>query len=261
MTDKGLGTWRNPPLVYVVAELVISPHYGIPGAIADLQSALRPTYPRTVEGAEIAIDSPGSPPQKLWRFVASDEGRGVQVTTKTISLHATAYIDSKDFLSRWSAVLKSVGKSQLEPFVERAGLRYIDLIVPSDQRICTDYLAPGLHGISAPETGSIESVLWASMLRFGDTVVNVRIAAPAAQGNVLPPNFNAVPLKKPRLLVAAESRSQAGGGVGFVDTDCIRQVSEPFNAERIAGLYSEMQSKASSVFRATISDFAEKEWQ
>ena len=38
MTDGSLGTWRHPPLAYVVAELAISPHYTLKAALPALQA-------------------------------------------------------------------------------------------------------------------------------------------------------------------------------------------------------------------------------
>ena len=53
MTTTTLGTWRKPPLAYVVAELVISPYYSMAAKVPGLQDWLRSTFPKTVEGQEL----------------------------------------------------------------------------------------------------------------------------------------------------------------------------------------------------------------
>ena len=55
MTATALGTWRRPPLVYVVAELVISPYYSMAAKVPSLQDRLRSSFPRTIEAKEIIV--------------------------------------------------------------------------------------------------------------------------------------------------------------------------------------------------------------
>src|SRR5439155_26496992 len=102
MNSATLGTWRNPPLVYVVAELVISPYYSMTNAVPGLQNRLRGTYPRTVEAQEVVVEANKPVAQPLWQLMSTDQGYGLQLGTRTISLHATSYLHSKDFLSRWA---------------------------------------------------------------------------------------------------------------------------------------------------------------
>ena len=56
MTNTALGTWRRPPLAYVVAELVISPYYSMAAKVPGLQDRLRSAFPRTIEANELVID-------------------------------------------------------------------------------------------------------------------------------------------------------------------------------------------------------------
>ena len=134
MTTTALGTWRRPPLVYVVAELVISPYYSMASKVPGLQDSLRSAFPRTLEAKELVVDGAKPSAQPLWQLVSADQKHGVQLGTRAISLHATSYAQSSDFLSRWAEVLDAIQNANLGAFVERAGLRYIDLIVPSEGR-------------------------------------------------------------------------------------------------------------------------------
>src|SRR5450755_1952222 len=140
MTATALGTWRKPPLAYVVAELVISPYYSMGAKVAGLQDQLRSVYPKTVEAKEIVVDGGKPSAQSLWQLVSADQKYGVQLGTRAISLHATSYLHSIDFLTRWAEVLDAIHAADLGAFVERAGLRYIDLIVPEGDRAPEDYL-------------------------------------------------------------------------------------------------------------------------
>jgi uncharacterized protein (TIGR04255 family) len=259
MTTNALGTWRRPPLVYVVAELVISPYYSMAAKIPGLQDRLRTSFPRTIEAKEFIVDGAKPSAQPLWQLTSVDQKHGVQLSTRSISLHATSYAQSSDFLGRWAEVLDAVQTAELGAFVERAGLRYIDLIVPAEGRSPADYLASGLKGIE-PEGARSTGSMWASAFQFDGSLVNLRAAAPAPQGLLLPPDFNALPLNKPAVMLEAEKRLKAEAPIGFVDTDCVKDISKVFDAGDLLGTYAEMQKLTSRTFMAALSDIARKEW-
>jgi hypothetical protein len=58
--------------------------------------------------------------------------------------------------------------------------------------------------------------MWAAAFPFGGNTVNLRTAAPAPRGLLLPPDFNALPLHKPRVMLDAEVRLNDNGEIGFV---------------------------------------------
>lgn len=259
MTNTALGTWRRPPLVYVVAELVISPYYSMAAKVPGLQDHLRASFPRTIEAKELIVDGAKPSAQPLWQLMSVDKKHGVQLGTRSISLHATSYAQSSDFLGRWAEVLDAIQVAELSAFVERAGLRYIDLVVPAEGRSPADYLAPGLKGIE-PEGARLTGSMWASAFQFAGGVVNLRAAAPAPQGLLLPPDFNALPLNKPAVMLDAEKRLKDEETIGFVDTDCLKDIGKVFDAGELLGAYTEMQKLASKTFKAALSDIAKEEW-
>jgi uncharacterized protein (TIGR04255 family) len=259
MTTTTLGTWRKPPLAYVVAELVISPYYSMAAKVPGLQDRLRSTFPKTVEGQELIVDGAKPSAQPVWQLFSADQKHGVQLGTRSISLHATSYINSADLMTRWADVLDAIHQADLGAFIERAGLRYVDLIVPNGDRSPADYLAQQLQGINldgAKLTGS----LWAAAFLFDGSTVNLRAGAPAPAGMLLPPNFNAMPLHKPQVMVDGEKRIKEEKAIGFIDTDCLREVNQIFDAAQLVGIYADMQKLTSRTFKAALSAMANKEW-
>ena len=259
MTTTTLGTWRNPPLAYVVAELVISPYYSMASAVPALQDKLRQAYPRTVEAQELVVDGAKPSAQPLWRMLSASQMHGLQLGTRALSLHATSYLDSGDFLGRWAEVLDVIGQAQLGAFVERAGLRYVDLVVPSEGRSPAAYLEQHLQGVT-PDGALATGSMWAAGFQFDGCVVNLRAAAPAPKGLLLPPDFNALPLNKPRIMLAGEERLKDNQPVGFIDTDCVKDIQRVFDASELAAIYSEMQKLTSRTFKAAMSPLAKAEW-
>ena len=260
MNTTTLGTWRNPPLAYVVAEIIISPYYSMSNAVPGLQDRLRRAYPRTVEAQEILLEGSKPPSaQPLWQLISADQRHAVQFGTRAISLHVTNYLHFEDFLNRWAEVLDAVGEADLDAFVERSGLRYVDLVVPSEGRVPSDYVEQHLQGVTpdgAVSTGS----LWASAFQMEDAIVNLRVAAPSPKGMVLPPNFNAISLEKPKVMQDAEIRMKDQHPIGFIDTDCIKDIQSIFDAEKLATVFDDMQTLTSRTFKAAISPLAKEEW-
>lgn len=259
MTATALGTWNRPPLAYVVAELVISPYYSMAAKVPGLQDRLRASFPRTLEAKEVILDGTKPSAQTIWQLMSVDQRHGVQLGTRSISLHATSYMQSSDFLSRWAEVLDAIQSAELGTFVERAGLRYVDLIVPAEGRSPADYLAPGLKGIE-PEGARSTGSMWASAFQFDGSLVNLRAAAPSPRGLLLPPDFNALPLSKPAIMLEAENRLKAEATIGFVDTDCLKDIGKVFDAGELLGAFTEMQKLTSMTFKAALSDIAVEEW-
>jgi len=259
MTIAALGTWRHPPLVYVVAELVISPYYSMTSKLPDLQDRLRKSFPRTIESNELIVDGNKPTTQTMWQLMSTDRTHGVQIGTRVISLHATSYAQSSEFLNRWAEILDAVQAAELEAFVERAGLRYIDLIVPSEGKTPVDYLAEKLQGITL-DGGQSTGSMWAAAFQFDGSILNLRTAAPAPHGMLLPPDFNALPLAMPEVMVAANRRLKSELTTGYIDTDCLREIGRIFDASELVGIYSDMQKLTSKTFQAALSKIALQEW-
>ena len=259
MNTAALGTWRNPPLAYVVAELVVSPYYSMGNAIPGLQDKLRNTYPRTVEAQELLIENNKPSTQPLWRLLSGDQKHGVQLGTRAVSLHATSYLHSGDFLTRWSEILDAIATAKLGAFVERVGLRYVDIIVPAEERAPADYLEERLQGVT-PEGAAVTGSMWAAGFLYDGCVVNLRTAAPAPKGLLLPPDFNALPLNKPRVMLEAEARVKDDKPIGFIDTDCVKEIQRVFSAAELVDVYTGMQKLTSRAFKAVLSPVGKEKW-
>ena len=262
MAAKALGTWENPPLAYVVAELIIAKNPTLEREIPAIQETLRDAYPRPEEVDERTIGPTGAlEVQKGWQSLAADSMRGIRLSSRTVSLHATSYVDFADFLQRWQTVLEAVESAGVKIFVERAGLRYVDLIVPGADRKCQDYVAGGLRGMKAPQGSVVDNNLWATSFTLGECSMNARIGAPAPQHVVLPPNFRALPLEKPEIMFKAEHHIREGKPIGFVDTDCVCRVAKWFSAAEAVILYRTLHDNVSLTFKSVLSELAEEEWR
>jgi uncharacterized protein (TIGR04255 family) len=273
-TPPPMGRWRNPLLAYVVAELAIAPHYGLAAKIAAIQDGLRGAFPRTVEATEVVLavagalpqGTPGSPgvsgvpAQPFWQLLDATQSRGVLITYRAIALHATAYEDSTDFLRRWAEVLAVIDAAKAEPFVERIGLRYIDLIVPSGQADPADYLVSSIRGIDPPEGAEVQTRSWGLHYVRDGVTVQVRTTTPAPVGLLLPPVLNTLPLQLPPVAIEAQARIANRQTIGWVDTDVSTPVQKSLNTEDISASFERLRQAVSVTFRSLLSDHAKDEW-
>jgi hypothetical protein len=131
--------------------------------------------------------------------------------------------------------------------------------VPSDGHAPGDYLVNSLQGI-VPEGAQCIGSMWAAVFQFDGSIVNLRAGAPSPQGILLPPDFSALPLAKPAVMMQAEARLKANQPIGFADTDCIREIGQVFGADALLAHYKSMQKLTSTTFKAVMSSLVQKEW-
>jgi uncharacterized protein (TIGR04255 family) len=264
MTELTLGTYRNPPLAYVVAEVTIAAHYGVGKSLASIQDRLRSIYPRTIEevGVELTVSPSATPaptPLQMWRLLSADQQRGLSISSRGFSLHSTRYSNFEEFSAAWDLILQVMGETIDDAFVERIGLRYVDFIVPSEDHAPYEYLAN--YNVVAPSKGAkIESHFWASAFLFDNALVNARIGAPSPPGMLLPPNITIVQLEKPAIWHRAEAQLATGKQIGFIDTDCSRRISAVYDAEKLSQAFRELKTHVSATFNGLMSELARKEW-
>jgi uncharacterized protein (TIGR04255 family) len=267
-----LGSWRNAPLIYVVAELSIAPHYGLAEKIPALQKELRSEYPRTVELSQISISpflggaaglgQPNATPtaQPAWQLISSDNTSGIAINYRAIGLHATTYSNSTDFLIRWDRVLKAVEAAHLDVYVERAGLRYIDLIVPAEGHEPGEYLEANMLGPTLPGGSKVHHRMWSTAFSINEIAIQAHAFAPAPQGVLLPPTLAAIGLQMPAVLTAAQGLAQSGRSTGWIDTDVSRDVKQSFDSQMIGTAYRDLHKALSGTFKSFLSPRATEEW-
>lgn len=255
-----LGTWRKPPLAYVVAELAISAHYSIGDIIPGLQKKLLKIYPKTIEGHELMFEQGGPTQQPSWQLISATQMHGIYISPRSISLHATNYLNSNDFLERWAGVLDALESAKLTAYVERAGLRYLDLIVPDEDRSPLEYVIKSIQGVTIEGAISM-GALWQGAFLFDGCQTNMRVAAPSPRELFLPPGFRRLSLKDSQIMIDADKRQKEGKATGFIDTDCVKRIEQNFNARDLVSYYSEMHKLVSKTFHSILSPLAKEEWK
>lgn len=264
-----LGTWSNAPLAYVLAEVRTELISNIKDYQPKIGGRFREEYPvqRTLHAAKlIATESqlvvePGNDSATAWEFATPDNRIAVILRSNGVVLHATAYIDSKDFMSRLQRVISLVAKEVPSLYVNRLGLRYIDFILPKNNEVPEDYVDRRLNpdlGLSSKLGGSVAATSLAIYPVEGGSLTFRYIRGSGKPE--LPPDLKNINLNPSGLMESQpipESMITA-----ILDTDCIYTCSPvKLEAKRVLEQFVLMHKDVSRAFQTAITDHARKVWE
>lgn len=264
MPNTPMGSWRNPPLAYVVAEVKLSPFYKLESHVGDFQAAVRDRFPRTKEGNVVRFEVQGNAPivqhEKVWRFFSENQRLGIDVSPRTLGLHATEYEDFPVFAEQLAFILNSAERTIPGMFVDSLGLRFIDYLLPKPGESSLDYLVESVRGFLPPRAHRIREAYWIANFEFEKGTVSLRIIPMLAAGQAHPPNFGPIEVAPAQTQLEAIRRVQSNEQVGCIDTDRLMPVEKKFHAPELIGLFNAMHDDAFETFKATMSKKAESEW-
>ena len=267
MEGNKLGHWKNAPLAYVVADVAISPYMTIAKRVPEFQDRLRATFPQTVESVVLRLDAPQAQgaiapaltPEQNWQFISTPPKMGVSLSSRSISFHATTYTNYQDFESKLKVVLTAFGDTVPNAFVNRIGLRYIDLIVPSRGKSVRAYLDQGLHGFKPPGAISESQTVVATSHRFDQGAMNISLYVKLPSGSNFPSNISVLPLAPANIVVRSDPKTRIE--LGCIDLDRYVEPNASFEWNGILRTFSIMHRDQSNAFKAMLSNLATKEWQ
>jgi len=145
---------EHSPLVLVLCQVRFSPILAMGEYFPKIQDRLRlKGYPLVNNAAiqETIFTPTGmtTVQRQHWRVQDKSETSSIIVTESFIAVQTTAYAVFEDFLERVILALDTVAAEVKELFVQRIGLRYVDLVRPPKELPWTDYVRPGLQGIQS----------------------------------------------------------------------------------------------------------------
>ena len=266
-----LGTWKNAPLAYVVAEVRFGSLLSLDPIATRLQDLIAETHPRLVKGQAVALSfgEQGVSTQVVprYQFLSEDSHSGIVLTNDTLSLHTTTYIDSVHFAAELERVWSAWLQARPRTFVERLGLRYWDVLLPEGGLTVDDFFATPLSGVGTlwnerRLTRHTHELVYdvagamphAAVVRMG--------TVPASQPQ--PPAFMTVPELTPseRLKRATEvGRASADATVGFVDVDASADIKRMLDVASFVECAKALHESQSAVFKAVTSKQGHAIWR
>ena len=259
MTDF-TGRLSKAPVVYVLAQIRFSAVLKMAEYIPAIQEVLRGNYPRyeQQQAAMLQIGGQGiaATPQVAKRWVFEDKAQrcGFIIDQSSLVFHTSDYVDFPHFRDRLLEGVAIVQNIVNTPLIERVGLRYIDLIMPTDDEPIEHYMKPELVGFSLGPLGLKNEI--------NQQLVNARTEAgqlwirftKAMHASPLPPDLGSVALQLKH--TPSDDIESA-----IMDTDHFTEKSMDFDLEQLAAVIDALQVPIGDVFKAAITDHAVKQWR
>jgi uncharacterized protein (TIGR04255 family) len=265
-----LGTWKNAPLAYVAAEVRFGNILSLDPVAARFQELITERYPNLVKGQAVALSfgDQGVSTQVVprYHFLAEDSRSAVVLTNDTLSIHATAYVDSSRFAEDLAAMWDAWLQARPKTFVERLGLRYWDIVLPEGGLSVADFFATPFAASETLWNGrrlarhthelvySVDSgVPHTVMLRLGTVM--------AAQP--YPPNFVIVPelQHSERLQRVNDMARETAATVGFVDVDASADIKRTLDVASFIQCAKSLHRSQSDIFKAVTSEKGQSVWK
>lgn len=252
------------PLVHVLAQVRFSRVFDMTARIPDIKTKLAADFPRYQESQiqNIIVVGQAEPSARIetaerWDFLNATKTRGVVIAPDFLLLHTNLYDTFEQFSTMLEMVIGVVGDVAGSPFVERVGLRYVDLIQPNDGESPGHYLKPGLVGYPVDEIPALGVKL---SLSRTETRVVTKVGQLSIRcferndGTFLPPDLVPTVLEYP-------TEPPRGIILTILDIDHSATTGFPFNRSQIMDLFAELHDGTDIAFRGAVTDHALAVWR
>lgn len=228
--------------------------------IAEFQDSLRKMgYPRLTarEIETTTSDSSGNRKinsRKQWEFTDKDHTASVVIDCDFIVYQVTDYTTFENYLVKLLEVLE-VFESVAEPdLIQRVGLRYIDLITPSEGKNLDYYLGDRLDGLYIKPHEHEEAFRAESITQTGEESKFLHRFYRAPKGFAFPSDLLPTTLKFKRQL-------HLESPFGLLDLDHYITVDEDYSVESLRNYLCFLHERQSEAFEDSVSESAIDEWK
>lgn len=126
----------KPPLVYVLAQITISPIQAMANYIPDIQENLRKDFPgyEEIQATEIQLTAGSMPvlsPFTQWHFTNQSRTLGILIQHNALTIHSSKYDSFVQLSNSFSDAIRKINAILKIGFYSRIGLRYINFIPQS----------------------------------------------------------------------------------------------------------------------------------
>ncbi|BAY10411.1 TIGR04255 family protein [Calothrix sp. NIES-2098] len=248
---------ENAPLVYVLAQVVFNPILLMEDFIPTIQEKLRrkgyikykyaPTQ-EIVLGKDVQVSV-----LNRWIFSNKNEQESVVISQNFIVLETSNYDVFDTFIKTFQDIIIIFEDITKPEFIERIGLRYVDLIRKKKEETFSDYLQPGLLGVSAEQFGSSNSVSRLEQIAktpVGEIAIRLSLSN---NGSYLPPDLL-------NSSVIHSINIELGETVAILDIDHFSIQPRDFIIDRLMESMQELHQYIKKAFIASVTNYALKIW-
>lgn len=207
----------------------------------------RPGRVRTVNVGAIGPADTFDAPR--WDFLDKSQRWSILLSPEYLMLQTTEYDVFEGFLARWKAVLQVAGTLEI-PVIERLGLRYVDLVQPSDGEPLSDYLVPAFAGFEPDPRMKLDRRHHMAASVFGTPQGQMLVRVSPALSST-PPDLDNLHLK---------GVAQPGTGAVFLDFDHSSTEVLDFDPDGIEAATDALHDAPDRLFREVATPKAMSAW-
>jgi uncharacterized protein (TIGR04255 family) len=265
--DQALGTWPNAPLALVVAQVRFDPEVDTEyKKVAErLKTRLGEQFPAMKAVRQMTFVFGGAPDQafeskanegEIGRDLRRDDNRGALRLQDGVMTYTTSlYKDSKHFLAEWRSMLDCLcvdGGIK----AQRLGLRYLDFIIPTGDKVPEDYFKDGFGHLLHADGGTAQTAFMSHEYpREPNGALRIQYGRGFAPPS-LPPDFDDSVQPPPALL----EKYIEGKPSAVLDIDRWQRDSRRLKAEEIANEFQRLRDDICGAFDRIITPEARAEW-
>ena len=252
---------ERSPLVFVLSQVRFPAVLKMEDHVPDIQEALRkqdfPRYNKediqqvTFGGTELKAER-----DKRWVFASRSRHEAVILSSNFVVYETSDYDIFETFTERFSPVLELIGDITATEFVEQIGLRYVDLIRPTENKAAGEFLRQKVRGLSQEDLGA------------KSTRSQFSTQARTEQGDLFVRSFeNTGPNMVPPDLVSTHLRFKTDPDdlkdelYRILDIDHITKGEFDFSREQLIEKLWDLHEFSSKAFRAAVTEEAIEFWK
>ncbi len=260
--------WGNPPLYYSLAQIVFNEIPNLDqhiSGIADSLSQFKFTDYQQIEidsvqfsieqGSEAKIQTVK---QKQWNFFHKGKQSVFSIGTNTLVFATTEYKGRDDFVKNVINGIEAINLTKKLDFIDRIGVRHIDLIIPSANKEAHEYINPSLHGINTH--GALKRVNQTSESVYTDGarwVICRNMLREFPAGLINPESFMGLI----QLDVNNKFNLPSNQEIACIDIDSFIQNRIDFDSQIITNNLLDLRNFMEPVFKSSITELALGEWK
>jgi len=248
------------PLIFVLGQVRIEPVLNMEAKIPAIQDSLRKNgFPRlSLREIEITKREPSGKTEvetrKQWEFIDKEKRTSVLIDTNFIVYQVAEYKVFEDFIARFKQILDLFNFHAEPALLQRIGLRYIDLIVPSSGRSLGEYLSPSLRGFTVQEDVARLAFRSESVTQTNHHSRFVHRYSEANRGFGFPEDLHPVSL-------AFERNLNLDSPFGLLDMDHFCHLDEDFQVAGVVDHLWSLHEHHAKAFEASVTQTAMEEWR
>lgn len=249
------------PLIFVLAQVKMTPVLGIDSKIPMLQEAFRKQgYPRlaerridtTVRGTDSQTVQQDT--RRQWEFIDKEKTASLLVDAEGLNYQVTRYDVFETFMKAMESALRIFVDCVQPNLVTRLGLRFVDLVIPSGGKEIRSYFNNSLRGFAIDAADERKAFFSESVHITGPEKLFVHRYVEAKSGFAFPPDLLPVQLAFPINL-------QQNSPFGLLDMDHMLNREFDFSVDEIIPGFRDLHKHQTKAFRASVTDEALEEWK